>query len=70
MRDPASPSSLRSDMLWPSILHGQHADAALYPHDKMPRRAFIGADRENRTPDWSLARTRFTTKPYPQVQGR
>ena len=25
----------------------------------------LGADRENRTPDSSLARTRFTTKPYP-----
>lgn len=26
---------------------------------------WLGADRENRTPDSSLARTRFTTKPYP-----
>lgn len=25
----------------------------------------VSADRENRTPDSSLARTRFTTKPYP-----
>lgn len=33
---------------------------------KRPLGAFaFGADRENRTPDSSLARTRFTTKPYP-----
>ena len=37
-------------------------------HTKHPNGCFVclfGADRENRTPDSSLARTRFTTKPYP-----
>ena len=49
-----------------------HSYAHLYTarliQEKRLEGAFpLGADRENRTPDSSLARTRFTTKPYPRT---